>query len=261
MENIKKIQARLETVFSDSIPTSNTFFTFAKASFKAFINRRFKGNGNINKPILMGIVCCLVYQNSLLAVNQAVILRDLGSNVTEATNLGLLPLIQSINIPLPPEDYGVKLNMNNAAFIGNILYPNGCINKFQTIDYRFILPILKLVYTRSKATNAAHANTVAEIKKLQTKLDASISNMVESGNKSTIAIDTLKSEKTMIQAELTKTRTSIASLESKLTDLEKKYHEELLKKLDEISALLQKMMLPVDLMAPGTNKNSLNSCQ
>ena len=93
------------------------------------------------------------------------------------------------------------------------------------------------------------------------KLDGSISNMVEAGNKATIVIDTLKSEKTMIQAELTKTRTSIASLESKLTDLEKKYHEELLKKLDEISALLQKMMLPVDLMAPGTNKNSLNSCQ
>ncbi len=93
------------------------------------------------------------------------------------------------------------------------------------------------------------------------KLGGSISNMVEAGNKATIVIDTLKSEKTMIQAELTKTRTSIASLESKLTDLEKKYHEELLKKLDEISALLQKMMLPVDLMSPGANKNSLNSCQ
>ena len=45
-------------------------------------------------------------------------------------------------------------------------------------------------------------------------------------DKATIVIDTLKSEKTMIQAELTKTRTSIASLESKLTDFEKKYHKE-----------------------------------
>lgn len=250
MENIKKIHARLETVFSDAIPTSNAFFTFAKASFKAFINRRFKENENINKPILMGIVCCMVYQNSLLAVNQAEILRNLGSNVTEATNLGLLPFIQQMQNTYIGETLQIKQ------------YPVYAPKRYSIqINYPFILSVLKSIYIRSKATNAAHANTIAEIKKLQTKLDASISNMVESGNKATIAIDTLKSEKTMIQSELTKTRANVASLEAKLVDLEKKYHDELLKKLDEISALQQKMMSFIDLMAPDANKNSLNSCQ
>ena len=127
----------------------------------------------MNKQVLGCVVCGLLCQYTLLSVEPAVVLRDLGSNTAEASILGLLPLIQSVNIPLPHVDCSTKFKTSDGAFIGNILYPDGWVNKHQTIDYRFMLPVLKLVYTRIKATNAAHANTMSEIKKLQVGMDVS----------------------------------------------------------------------------------------
>ena len=126
----------------------------------------------MNKRILGCIICGLLFQYTLLSVKPAVVLRNLGSNTAEASNLGLLPLIQSIDIP-PPTTRFVPFQREKAIVIGGILDNLGRQDDHLAIDYQFILPVLKLVYTRIKATDVAHASTVSEIKKLQSNMDTS----------------------------------------------------------------------------------------
>ena len=55
-----------------------------------------------------------------------------------------------------------------------------------------MLPVLKLVYARIKTTNAAHANTVSEIKKLQTALTANQTSIAASNKQNAAQLKALE---------------------------------------------------------------------
>ena len=96
MENIKKIQARLVTVFSDTIPTSNAFFTFAKASFINIAGNLLYVKKNLILSVFISLNC-FVFGGA--PSNVIGILKDLGIPKEEAVVMGLFNSInQALNI-------------------------------------------------------------------------------------------------------------------------------------------------------------------